>query len=252
MHLREGELLDSKITAGERNGIGVKAVLLDAAGTLIRPRKPVGETYAMVARRYGAKVEPNKLLQAFGGVFGQMPDLAFRWDSMEELERLERDWWRTLVHGVIVQVGVDVSDFDRFFEDLYEYYARGSVWECFPEVPTVLEALRARGCQLAVVSNFDSRLPGILQALGIHDRMDAVVYSSEAGHAKPDPAIFRRALDELDVAPERTIHVGDNAKTDVGGAVSAGLVGVLIQRDRSLSIASVPTIRSLDELIVRV
>jgi len=244
--------VDSKITAGERNGVEVKAVLLDAAGTLMRPSKPVGEAYAMVARRYGAELDPNKLLHAFGDAFGQMPDLAFQWGSMEELERLERDWWRTLVHRVIVRVGVNVSDFAGFFEALYEHYARGSAWECFTEVPTVLEALRARGCQLAVVSNFDSRLPGILQALGVYDRMDAVVYSSEAGHAKPDPAIFRRALDELGVAPERTIHVGDNAKADVGGAVSAGLTGLLIQRDRSLSIASVPTIRSLDELIVRV
>lgn len=244
--------MDSTINAGERDGVGVKAVLLDAAGTLIRPSEPVGETYTAVAGRFGAKLEPDKLMRAFGEVFGQMPDLAFQWGTMDELRRLERDWWRTLVRRVVARSGAGIDDFDGFFETLYEHYARGSAWECFPEVPAVLEALRVRDCALAVVSNFDSRLPGILRELGIHGLMDAVVYSSEAGSAKPDPAIFRRALDELGVTPEKTIHVGDNAKADVGGAVSAGLTGLLIQRGRSSPSASVPMIPSLEELIVRV
>jgi putative hydrolase of the HAD superfamily len=230
-------------------GDGLDAVLLDAAGTLIRPHAPVGETYAAVAGRYGAALDAGRLARAFGEVFGEMPALAFDWTSMAELQRLEREWWHTLVYRVIQRIGGRIGEFDAFFEALYEHYARGDAWECFPEVPRVLDGLRARGCKLAVVSNFDSRLPGILQALGVRKRLDAVVYSSEAGCAKPDPAIFKRALAAIGVAPERAIHVGDRVRSDVGGAVAAGLEGVLIRRGNPLAASSGQVLRSLDELL---
>ncbi len=70
----------SDIQSGESVSVG--AVLLDAAGTLIRPSEPVGETYAAVARRFGAELEADKLAQAFKAVFGGMPDLAFEWTSI--------------------------------------------------------------------------------------------------------------------------------------------------------------------------
>ena len=92
----------------------MEAVLLDAAGTLIRPSEPVGETYAAVARRYGAELEADKLTQVFRKVFSDMPDLAFEWASMGELRRLERDWWRELVHRVVAWTGSSIDDFDPF------------------------------------------------------------------------------------------------------------------------------------------
>jgi len=229
----------------------VAAVLLDAAGTLIRPSEPVGETYAAVARRYGVQLEAEKLAQAFAEVFDDMPDLAFQWTSMDEMWRLERDWWRMLVHRVVAWTGSSIGDFETFFETLYEHYAQGQAWQCFPEVPVVLDGLRNRGCKLAVVSNFDSRLPGILHAVGILGHMDAVIYSSEAGSAKPDPVIFRRALDALGVAPERAIHVGDSLRADFGGAIAAGLEGLLIRRTDPPAAGSEQVIGSLDELLVR-
>ena len=210
----------------------------------------MGETYAATAERYGAALEAGKLAEAFGEVFGGMPDLAFQWTSVDELRRLEREWWRSLVGRVLARTGSSPRDFDAFFDSLYQYYAEGAAWECFPEVPNVLERLRGIGCKLAVVSNFDSRLPGILRALDLHDRMGAVVYSSEAGSAKPDPAIFRKALGALGVDPQRAIHVGDNATADMAGAAAAGVAGLLIRRDHPPAADSGQVIRSLDELLV--
>lgn len=236
----------------ERFGFPVQAVLLDAAGTLIRPRESVGATYAAAARRFGAELDPDELSQTFFQVLGDMPDLAFAWSSMEELYRLERDWWRDLVRRVLDLTGSRIGDFDGFFEKLLHYYAQGEAWECFPDAPPALRALRTRGCRLAVVSNFDSRLPGILRVLGIWNHMDAIVYSSEAGSAKPDPAIFRRALAVLDVTPGQAIHVGDSAEADLGGAVAAGIEGLLIRRGDAPAIGSETVIRSLEELPSRI
>jgi putative hydrolase of the HAD superfamily len=81
--------------------------------------------------------------------------------------------------------------------------------------------------------------------------VDAVVYSSEAGSAKPDPAIFRRALGILDVDPTRAIHVGDSAVADVGGARAAGIAGLLIERDAPAGAVGGGVIQSLDELLHR-
>jgi putative hydrolase of the HAD superfamily len=229
----------------------VQAVLLDAAGTLIRPSEPVGETYAAVARRYGADLEADELTQAFGKVFGDMPDLAFEWTSMAELRRLERDWWRQLVQRVVGWTGSSIDDFDAFFETLYQHYAQGHAWQCFPEVPAVLQGLRTRGCKIAVVSNFDSRLPDILRAVGIHGYLDAVIYSSEAGSAKPAAAIFTRALAALGVAPQRAIHVGDSPGADLEGAMAAGVGGLLMRRGRVPATGTQQAIRSLDELLAR-
>lgn len=243
--------MSSEADTQGRNLCAFDAVLLDAAGTLIRPRKPVGETYAEIAASYGATLQSDRLMQAFVEVFRNMPDLAFEWASKDELRRLERDWWRTLVHRVVVGTGSSVGDFDGFFETLYQHYAHGQAWQCFPEVPVVLRALRGKGYRIAVVSNFDSRLPGILDALGIREQMDAVVYSSEAGSAKPDPVIFQRALDALGVAPERAIHIGDNPRADLDGASAAGLAGLLIQRGR-WPVAAAQTIRNLGEFLDRI
>ena len=230
----------------------VKAVLLDAAGTLIRPREPVEVTYATVAARFGIALDPEELSAAFAEVFGDMPDLAFDWTTLGDLQRRERDWWRTLVSRVIAGSSRSRGDFEAFFQTLYEHYARGRAWECYPEVPEALRALRTGGKRLAVVSNFDSRLPGILRELAVDDRFDAIVYSSRAGSAKPDQAIFATALDLLDVLPEQAIHVGDSVRADLEGALAAGVTGLLIQRDHSAVARTEPVIRSLAELHDRI
>lgn len=222
--------------------------MLDAAGTLIRPREPVARTYAAAARHYGVEIDRDSLALAFADVFHNMPMLAFEWTSRAELSRLEREWWRHLVHRVVASTGNSIGNFQDFFDTLYEHYAGGSAWEHFPEIPGVLKDLRARGCRLAVVSNFDSRLPGILDALGIGGLLDAVVYSSEAGCAKPNPAIFQRALAALGVAPERAIHVGDSVEADLKGAASVDMRAVLVQRKQSESRVGTNVIRSLDLL----
>ena len=232
-------------------GTGKGAVLLDAAGTLITPCEPVSETYAALARRYGVALDVDKLAQAFALVFRDMPELAFKWTSLDELHEQERAWWRLLVQRVIDRTGTFSGDFDQYFTALYAHYAQGHAWRCFPEVMDVLASLRDKGYRLAVVSNFDSRLPGILRAVGIDTFMDAIIYSSRAGSAKPDPAIFMQALDALGVAPQQALHVGDSVEADVGGAVAAGLAALLIRRGQEPVAGSEEVIQSLDGLTDR-
>jgi putative hydrolase of the HAD superfamily len=90
----------------------------------------------------------------------------------------------------------------------------------------LLEALRARGLKLALVSNTASPgwlLEPILERQGITERVDTVVLSSEVGKRKPHPAIFERALRELDVPSSEALFVGDRLEADVVGASRVGM-----------------------------
>ena len=229
--------------------MALRAVTFDAAGTLFGIAEPVGETYARVAARHGIRVPASKADAGFRRAFSTAPPLAFPGASPTRLAAHERAWWYTIVRQAL---GTPASSpaFDACFDELYAYFATAPAWRVFPDVPGALAALRAHDLLLAVVSNFDARLNGLLEGLGIRRLLDAVVCSSHAGSAKPDPAIFRAALAELDVPATATLHVGDEPVADVLGARSAGLSAVLLCR--SGAPAAVPpdvaTIASLGEL----
>lgn len=225
----------------------IKAITFDAAGTLMRVADPVGETYGRIAADAGAVLSPEVLEAAFVKAFAQMPPMAFPDLRGGALANAERDWWRRLVQRVVHQAG-GVPAFDAYFDALFSHYASGAAWRAYPEVHATLESVRARGLRIGVISNFDSRLPPILRALGIADRVDAVIFSTGCGAAKPDARIFERALATLGVPAGATLHVGDSLDADYRGASAAGMASVHLQRRDAPNRPEVPTIRSLDEL----
>ena len=91
-----------------------------------------------------------------------------------------------------------------------------------------LDRLRAAGLRLGVVSNSDGRVEEALVAAGLRDRFDVVLDSALVGVEKPDPAIFRAALDALGVAPAEALYVGDLYEVDVVGARAAGMPAALL------------------------
>ncbi|HLZ71633.1 MAG TPA: HAD family hydrolase [Dehalococcoidia bacterium] len=91
----------------------------------------------------------------------------------------------------------------------------------------LLPALARRGIRLGVVSNGGVRIQRAkLAALGIERYFSAVVISEAVGIEKPDPAIFRHALDQLGCAAGEAWFVGDHPVNDVLGASAAGLWGI--------------------------
>jgi putative hydrolase of the HAD superfamily len=90
----------------------------------------------------------------------------------------------------------------------------------------LLDSLRRRGLKLGVVSNAldpPSLLHRDLADAGVAKRVDFAVFSSEVGRRKPDPAIFRRALEALEVEPAVALFVGDRLYEDVLGASRVGM-----------------------------
>jgi HAD superfamily hydrolase (TIGR01662 family) len=101
------------------------------------------------------------------------------------------------------------------------------LWRPFPDTVAVLDELRARGYRLAVLSNNSPILVHQLRALGISARFETVTYSEEVGVEKPDPGIFRTALERMQISPAEAAHVGDRFRADALGAKSAGVVPIL-------------------------
>ena len=222
-----------------------RAVLLDAAGTLIDVASPLGDTYSRLARDFGGDLAPETLTTGFRTAFAETPPMAFPGRRGADLDRAERGWWYTLVGRVTGAAG-GVPEFDAYFDRLYAHYASAHAWRVFPEVPAVLSTLREHDVALAVVSNFDSRLPPLLDALGLATFFDAVVCSGEVGAAKPDGAIFAHALTALGVEASEALHVGDSRVADYDGARAAGIEALLVVRGAASNRAgTIPDLRGI-------
>lgn len=105
---------------------------------------------------------------------------------------------------------------------LYERGVSADAWNPYPDTATVLHRLRGHGVPVAVVSNIGWDPRPVLARHGVAELLDVLVLSDERGVLKPDPAIFRLALDELGVGPDGVVMVGDNAVND-GAAVELGV-----------------------------
>jgi putative hydrolase of the HAD superfamily len=206
-----------------------RAVLFDAAGTLIRLSEPVGITYARFAARLGMNLEPKKLQSDFARVHRAMPPQVFGASDPEKIRQLEREWWRSLVLRVLGTNDDDaLHGFDEQFGALFDHFGTDAAWRCTRGATELLAELGVRGVRTAVVSNFDHRLRDLLRQLGLHRHLELVVLPSDAGAAKPDPAIFHFALDRLALEPARVVYVGDDAEDDITGARAAEIEAIQV------------------------
>ena len=143
--------------------------------------------------------------------------------SVEEVEYPE------LIRDLLGSFGVELDDaeLNRFLE------AEHAAWKPARLVGThthaLLDSLRERGLLTGLVSNaFDPGwlLHQDLADMGLAERLDAAVFSSEVGKRKPHPAVFQATLSRLAVAPEEALYVGDRRYEDVRGAKELGMTTV--------------------------
>jgi putative hydrolase of the HAD superfamily len=199
---------------------GIRVVFFDAAGTLLHVPKGIGFHYSEVARRHGFDVLPATAQRAFGKAWATAPT-----PPLTRVRRPDDDrgWWRTLVGDVLTLCEApDRIDRDALFDELYAEFLKPGVWELYPEVKEVLEAVQ-KGYKTGIISNFDGRLRVVLRDLGIASLFDHWIISSEVGADKPAPFIYECALEVAGVAPAEALHVGDDPAADWEAAAAAGL-----------------------------
>jgi putative hydrolase of the HAD superfamily len=215
------------------------AVLLDALGTLVELEPPWPHLVAELAAR-GVVVneaDARAAMLAEMAYYRAHHDEAGDWPGLVDLRRR---------CAAVVQEHLATA---LPLAEVLEALLAAVRFRPYPEVPGVLARLRADGARLAVVSNWDVSLHDVLERTGLRRLVDAVVISAELGVAKPDPAIFRTALERVGAGADGALHVGDSLEADIAGARAAGLQAVLVLREGGGAPDGVRTVSSLAELI---
>jgi HAD superfamily hydrolase (TIGR01509 family) len=189
--------------------VSVDAVTIDAFGTLVTLRDPVPAlVHALRAR--GVERTPAEVADALRVETDHYIPRSHEGRDEATLALLRRD---------CAQVFLDAAAAPLDPDEFAPVYIDSLVFDAIPGALEAARALSERGVPTAVVSNWDVGLHDHLRRLGL----DLPVFTSaEAGAPKPDPAIFRLALERLGVPPERALHVGDSP-ADEEGARAAGM-----------------------------
>jgi putative hydrolase of the HAD superfamily len=220
----------------------IRAVTVDALGTLVRMQPPGPRLRRQLRERAGARVSDEQATAGFAAEIRYYLEHHLEGADPESLGALRDRCARVLRDALGIQ--------DVELGLVREAMLAALHFEAFPDAAPALRELRSGGLRLVAASNWDSSLPQVLERTGLAPLLDGVVSSAAAGAAKPDPRLFEAALELAGIAPADALHVGDRPDNDVQGAHALGMRAVLIARDgRSPAAArEVPVISTLAEL----
>lgn len=228
----------------------IKTVFFDAGNTLIYAHPKVSVIYSEVSKQFGADIDPTLIEDQFRSVFRKEMKIEAAQKKYSGDDQ-DKELWRRItgqIHSSI-ELFKDVP-FDEWFEALYRRFGLAQTWRIFDDVEEVLGSLKKSGIRLGLISNWDRRLRGILDGLGLDKYMDYITVSSEIGVRKPHKEIFEHALSGIDSDPADAIHIGDLYDEDYLGARNIGIKPLLINRNRSSDIPpGCNSITSLTEIL---
>ena len=219
----------------------VGAVLFDAHGVLVKAAEPVGETYARFLAQHGIQIPGWRIEDGLRRILNKAPRIRYPLEAGGNPIQLEYDWWKDRVREVLQAVDstLIVDDFPELFDQLFRHFAQSEAWALCPAACETLEKLRRKHLKTGIVSNWDHRLIGILEGLGIAELIDITAIPIRSGFAKPDPRAFTHALEGLGVPADEALFVGHDPALDEAAARSAGLIPLMVQGIQTLS--SIPT-----------
>lgn len=218
----------------------VKAVLFDAGNTLIY-------------------VDPRRIASILEGI-GCDADVATIRDAElrarrglhdafgEGFQGTEPEVWQRYFQALFQLSGVPVDRMPDAGAALRDDHSVNHLWTWVEDgTHEALETLAAGGYRLAVISNADGRVEGVLEEVGLRRHFEFVIDSDVIGVSKPDRRIFEAGCERLGLEPAACLYVGDLYPVDYLGATGAGMEAVLIDPMR-LHHLRAPTVANLGEL----
>lgn len=185
------------------------AILFDAGGTLIL-QDPVE-----LGARLGLHIDPEKAHRAHYQAMAEYSDLRLAG------EEADWDWWLERYFTLL-----DVADPHLAGARMKRGFA---LWNHpLDGVVDAIGRLTGQGVRVAVVSNSDGSVRDSLGRAGLLDLFEFVIDSHEVGVSKPDPGIFKAALERMSLAPDEAWYVGDSVFHDVQGARAAGMAEAIL------------------------
>jgi HAD superfamily hydrolase (TIGR01549 family) len=204
---------------------GIRLLSLDAGNTIVFLDHDV--VAEVVAATVGTVVSAKAIARAEGVAKKKL-------DAKQLLPPLvdndiNRAWGAFMATLVQLAAEVDEARAGECARALWREHRRFNLWRKVPDgLVDAVAAVRAGGVPVVVVSNSEGELQSLFDKLGIGGAFDLVIDSHDVGVEKPDPRIFRLALERFGVAPAEALHVGDTFTMDVAGARAAGLRVALV------------------------
>ena len=163
----------------------------------------------------------RRLTQPVGQPVEMDADEHHAWTNRDREPRWHREAYLTVLRKS------GVADPEQA-QALYEKVTDPDCWTVYPDTVPVIEALAGDGIAVGVVSNIAFDVRPAFARLGIDDLVSVFALSFEVGAVKPQPEIFRYAVDTLGVDPRRTLMIGDSEKAD-GAAREIGCSFELVE-----------------------
>jgi putative hydrolase of the HAD superfamily len=196
-----------------------EALLLDAGDTIVFFDP---SSLAAPLRAAGVEVEPSRLEAA-------LHPAKRHYQQQLTLGVSHMDGWSLLMCALLEHAGVEASRARELLPQLRAAHMEYNFWRRVPAgVTAALTRARVAGLRLGVVSNSEGKLRSLFERLGLAEHFELIVDSQLEGVQKPNPEIFRRALERMALRPERALYAGDIPEVDILGARAAGMNAVLV------------------------
>ena len=230
----------------------LRAVFFDVGNTLLFPHPSVSEVCRQILAEEGH-------VHDLGAIDALMPLVdAFYEDRYQSDDTFWTDEaetsqvWIGMYSLLCRELGIE-DEAERIALRVYDEFGRADRWRAYDDVIPAFRRLRDRGLAIGLISNWDKRLTGLMDGMGIAPLLDTIVSSAEVGLHKPDPRIFELACGRLGVRPDESAHVGDHQYADVLGARAVGMLPILIDRHagegRPLAESAISTLDSLESAL---
>jgi HAD superfamily hydrolase (TIGR01662 family) len=225
----------------------IKAIFFDAGNTLvfIDPR-----VVLPILEEHGAQADLERFRRA---------ELAARVQLVSRIEEgafgTEPHIWQEYFVSLMAGSGVPEDRLGAVGDRIRDAHRESHLWTWFdPGTVPALQRLKDAGYRMAVISNADGRVEGIMETTGIRPFFEFVLDSELEGVEKPDPEIFLRACRRMGVEPEESLYVGDLYPVDVLGARKVGMHAVLLDPlgNMEYPVDCIPDVAALPAYLERV
>jgi 2-haloalkanoic acid dehalogenase type II len=209
---------------------GIQAILFDLDGTLRHNQPDSTDIFLDFAVSLGVPDCANcrrHVARWTHYYWASSPELS---QDMQIFRSQSDEFWHHYAGRALLEFGCDEAQVKEIApavqRKMNEIYQPLDV--VFPDVAPTLQTMKDAGFRLGVLSNRDQPFSDYLTALGLQGYFELILAAGEVKSWKPDPAVFRHAIERMNLEPSQTMYVGDNYYADVEGARNAGLTPVLI------------------------
>ena len=203
------------------------AVFFDAGGTLVDAKPSFPELFARVLQREGYDVAADTISAHWQIVFDRFKAAGEAEELWTTSDERSREFWHGVYRLFLDEIGLPTEE---LVDVVYRAFTDRRNYGLYDDVLPALETLREAGLRLGIVSNFERWLDALLEDCGVRSLFEVRVISGFEGVEKPDPAIFRLALDRAGVDAARAVYVGDLPELDIAPARLVGMYPVLLDR----------------------